>query len=1068
MSKNIKISDIDNAKLLNGEINKNGINLCGDFADFVFDINEDYDRVIGILEVDDENKAILDSNGKPNFKVLINKDGLQYRSEDIVIPHYDDVYNDRLIDTVFPFSEIRKVMMKKYDEDDTVKHEFIDRVSEIKETLSAYRAEKEASPLEKFPDSYVEEVFKNVNTYDEGDESDSEIYSGWFENWELEGYEPSTYYPVVRIPLFYFRTYFDRSRSSAGKYYRCYEIISESVYNALPEQNKTGFAIPKAFYTQDSSHDLHKVLYVTSQPISRNGAFNCFGSENNIFEPRHLFGFAYMNSLTPGKYSYEAPDTIFNEYGMSAEIWYGVICYLMRLYTGSFDLCDIHPDSTTYDVLNPKFNKNIDFLNSDSTQVCTFEKVITSSNISDTESKILNISYNSLAFPLNCFYICTDSYFVTSDQDFYNKYSSDFELKNVTVTLVDTISDSSGDRYKYRIDNLSLSDGTYFVSNFFVNSTYGYVIEDKISIGNKCFIFTVSSGNITINNVIIYGYNDLSIGLVKYIYSENGSIFFETGMDSTYNVGVHFYLYTAYNNGIFTGAYKSNVLEFLFERIGVNGDLKKRAVVNAFIDTAQTSNAGHWQVIPITDSSSQKYAGLMLSQKEAIDYLKTEIFCNYNATTLGTDIIRISTYEHPWNSFGCGIEQNNRMLSCINRKNAYIGNKLTLMHFSDMFRPFKARASENLSYCLFNNRPSIYGNAPAKFTRKEFNRDDGDWSQMYYVTSNLVYLSSSQDDEEYFLFGIKIFSNDTEINLDSAVDYFGLKLEKYFDTTYNYLNRWILRDKDGNSYDMSNKLQLNSDFYIYIYQGQSTPPRLIIEAIDTHFDLTSYKTELMTSLQMDKLFVGSRHNEDSMSGVYINNMSCHFESGSKSLRITTHNFTDSSDASFDVASVATTNNVNKYFMLCDQEEIDDNDEHTYSRTWDDITKRDYYNSETSFLEIPSIGDTNDGTFFKHENKGSNVLGFSYDNVNNPINSEPDFIFSVGSITGSIYPMTYSPKPSLYSINMIELPVKNNYFKWFFRFGTRYQEFLDYNSYDGWYKYIYLYHQALMLTFLKDD
>ena len=67
MSKNIKISDIDNAKLLNGEMNKSGIKLCNEFASFVLDNNENYDRVIGILEVDDENKAVLDDNNKPNF-----------------------------------------------------------------------------------------------------------------------------------------------------------------------------------------------------------------------------------------------------------------------------------------------------------------------------------------------------------------------------------------------------------------------------------------------------------------------------------------------------------------------------------------------------------------------------------------------------------------------------------------------------------------------------------------------------------------------------------------------------------------------------------------------------------------------------------------------------------------------------------------------------------------------------------------------------------------------------------------------------------------------------------------
>ena len=152
-------------------------------------------------------------------------------------------------------------------------------------------------------------------------------------------------------------------------------------------------------------------------------------------------------------------------------------------------------------------------------------------------------------------------------------------------------------------------------------------------------------------------------------------------------------------------------------------------------------------------------------------------------------------------------------------------------------------------------------------------------------------------------------------------------------------------------------------------------------------------------------------------------------------------------------------------MFCDQEEVEDSDNHTYSRTVDSITNREYYNSETSFIEIPSTGDTNDGTFFAKEPWVNGFLGFSPDNSPNLIDS--DFIFTVGSLTGSYAPMTYSPKPSLYSINMIELPVKNNYFKWFFRFGSG-QKFLNKDSYKYSYKYIYMYTQALMLTFLKDD
>lgn len=1098
MSKNIKISDIDSAKLLNGEMNSEGVNICNSFVEFEFDNDENYDRIIGILEVDSQNKAVLDSNNKPNFKVFINKDGKQYRSEDIVIPHYDDNYNDRLIDTVFPFSEIRKVMMKKYDNDDSVLQEYKKSVSNIEGTLHAYSSElRDEAPYDQFPDTYVEEVFRNIKTIDD-DGVGSDLRKGFYDENELVGYTPSTYYSMVRIPLFYFRTYFDVSKSSKGKYYRCYEIISEDVYNKLSDKNKNCFSIPKAFYTQDSSHELHKVLYVTSQPISRNGIFNCFGSKNNIFDPSNIFGFGFYNTLT-SKYSYIDPETIFNEHGMSAEIWYGVICYLMRLYTGSFDLCNIYPDTSNYDAMNIAFNKCIDFLNNDETRVFTFEKVITSDNIADTESKVLDNS-NNLVFPRNCFYGCTNANFVTSFQDFYDEYSPYYSVKKVSTTYID----ETNGRYRYRIDGLNLSDGTYFVSNFFVNSTSPNTTEpqDKISIGNKCFILTASNGNYTIKNMVIFGWNDKNQGFKKFVYSESGSIYFESAFSNPSYTNVSFNLYET-GFPIISGAYKSNTLEFLFERIRVDGDIKYRAVVNAFIDIDvggvngnSTSNNGHWQVTPLVDYDDPSNAGLILIKNEAISFLKNKIFANYNASSLGTDIIRISTYEHPWSDFGFGIEHNNRMLSCVNKKNAYIGNNLTLMHFSDIFRPFKLQPYMNQGYCFLNNNSSVYGVAPGELNRDTFVRGSGDYDQPYYITISLDDLSKSLTNESYFVFGLKIY----DTNSDDVVDFSNalgdrdgnyLILEKTFDqvdpnTGYG-ISVWSLKDNEGNTYNnstlpASNKYTLNADYCLYLWQNndlESTPhvigrPRIIIECSNTTKILTTYQTKMDTALKISQSFVGGRVLDKRQSGVFINNMSCNFASGKK-LKVKTYDFYHTEDIEFDTVNIATNNTVDKYFMFCDQEEIEANNGITFTRTPVNDSQgkpfREYYNNDTSFIEIPitnTSNNTQDNTFLNHENGWSGVSSFYTNIYDIPIGYEPDFIFSVGSITGTNYPMSYSPKPSLYSINMFEVPEKHNYFKWFFRFDINSNNFLDQSSYDYYYKYIYMYRQALMLTFLEDE
>ena len=55
MSKNIKISNIDSNKLLNGEMNEEGIKIDGEIVNF--DSNGTYDCVYALLDVDENNVA---------------------------------------------------------------------------------------------------------------------------------------------------------------------------------------------------------------------------------------------------------------------------------------------------------------------------------------------------------------------------------------------------------------------------------------------------------------------------------------------------------------------------------------------------------------------------------------------------------------------------------------------------------------------------------------------------------------------------------------------------------------------------------------------------------------------------------------------------------------------------------------------------------------------------------------------------------------------------------------------------------------------------------------------------
>ena len=116
MDKNLMISNVDTGKLLNGEFNSTHINMCGENKEFSF-LNGDsvFDCVVGVLEVDSQNKALFNDDKTLKFNVYVVNDKKIIKSEPLAYSEDGKQADDRMIDNVFPFSDIKKYIISKND-----------------------------------------------------------------------------------------------------------------------------------------------------------------------------------------------------------------------------------------------------------------------------------------------------------------------------------------------------------------------------------------------------------------------------------------------------------------------------------------------------------------------------------------------------------------------------------------------------------------------------------------------------------------------------------------------------------------------------------------------------------------------------------------------------------------------------------------------------------------------------------------------------------------------------------------------------------------------------------------
>lgn len=394
MSKNIKISNIDNNKLLNGEMNSDGIKIGDAFTEFS---ENKYDCVCAILDVDETNTAIKPPS-KPDdwtqdswddweetlpLNVYVWKDGVKTKIDRLILPAIGSDYQDRLIDTIFPFNDIKQVVIKNFNNVD-------------KEEVSANNFH---DILDTVYDSYYTDVTSDLVNDD--------IY-----NPNL-GLDSALTIPrtklMVKIPRFYLRISFYSTQDNLFK--RKYEIISPDVYNNLQFYEKEGFFVPRSFKDK-------KYLYVSAIP--ENALLNhcLFGSYSNYINPDYLPLSAEDKQIIVNQSSSlpeSIAETLYVNDGwvMDVETWFGVVLILFKLYTGYINPKNILNSFQTYSSLDRTANNmfvsyydNVNFLNSSPT-------------IIDTETGDLQLDWEKFIFTNGIIYSdaigCYTEYSVDSD-----------------------------------------------------------------------------------------------------------------------------------------------------------------------------------------------------------------------------------------------------------------------------------------------------------------------------------------------------------------------------------------------------------------------------------------------------------------------------------------------------------------------------------------------------------------------------------------------------------------------------------------------------------------------------
>lgn len=824
MSKTTKISNISDEKLLNGEMNENGININNSIKKFAL-----YDRVLGVLDVDSNNKAIDENDdGVFNFNVYIRRNGKEEKSERITIPNEDSDYIDRPIDTIFPFSEIKRVLLN--------------RQGEINDGFFASNFDYKNNNSDEYNHLNIYSKFVKPSIFNNGysTKQDTTLYG--IDKQNQYSKETDDNFLFTRIPKFYCRTWFEDLGND--KYTRNYEVISEEVYNNLDDENKIGFFVPWAFYTwgqdeyvleptegtdvssQEIIFDFLKVisddvtsfkikkiefeniteekilsggyslkthinnktyyyydlevvkqnnewtvvngynntpfsnitivnnkldfvlnseqdlehpckmyietkyterkeknnLFISSQPISRNFTSMPYGSKNNIIS------FDYFNINDSKKTPF---NNILNRNIIDSNTYYGVLCYLLRLYTGCFDISELFENDETkcsklyYTHFNNSTNSTTHSISQGNTLCLEFDStnIVDSNNtnnffISNNNECYIKIEkFNGNIKNLkNCKIFYSDNLtnqinnLEETGQPFHFELIQDPEDSSKKIISFDMFGASYNQKFTFLTNAMFYIDTQeVYIDGNYLNRTlplgisflhYGYDIQDPTA---KMIPSIISTSNEFLSNsATFFRYNN---NICCRLQGEYYNIFNEYNINNG-NVGFVFYVYEAESYQA-NETYLYKTIPLHIKKYDSNNILKNECILDCFFnrdDNFFLYSDLNFLTLKVfyeyEEINNTWYKGACLNKAYIHDYLKNL----FNPNTIGTDKITITVFSDPWANLSSAFENNKYFPLQLLDKNKRIGNQLTLMNITGLFREPRFDYYNNIDFTLNKNR----------------------------------------------------------------------------------------------------------------------------------------------------------------------------------------------------------------------------------------------------------------------------------------------------------------------------------------------------------------------------
>lgn len=699
MSKNIKISNIYDQSLINGEMNENGIKINDKHHNFV---HHSYDNAFDCIRADVlvsqtndlQDKTIpyssnedLKRDGYP-LKVTYCKEGKIYDVEPLkILPEYPNVYEERNIDNVFPFNKISIVTKKE-----------ITNNSDKSDGMFLPRGYNKANI----------EFLRNGMYYPSGtDTSKQSFLYRELKNDLTDVPHDYVYRNYVKIPRFYLRILFFHSRESSigygdNTYYRRYEIISPETYNELESELKEGFFVPTAFNDND-------YLYISNVPEivkeDQDGFYRFisspFGSEigcqleATYYQP---FDIAEDTSISDDKL-------------MTSDVWFGIVNILFKIYTGYFypkfllgeqtsaeinsydgvhSLITIYEQKLTntenvikYDSETEKYYFSFNLEND--VFVCDGKSDRVPSNIlavtSGNSSSLNSIVQNNKSFSLNRGGI--------SISDEVNHWVVRLKLDGISTPL----------SKKLFITNLLLWKGGSTSENdlnYLVWFDRGFLIrDDLINSGSDRSIYTYFNckyydQSIDHNEVTSYQNKAYIVKDTNGDYFNQNDIFieFELYGDFLVDQGTEVLQYTLFKEG-YTDLKQDVVKDYL---LGKNVVLNlcseyDESTYSSFrlIDAQITNfNSDNTEIelrrFNIIDNKDHK--GIVINENSIKDVLA-------RYTTFTSQGRKIYVYRHPVNPVAGNIYQNKRSFVDLRIKNQRLNNKFSLLYFNNFISQYE-------------------------------------------------------------------------------------------------------------------------------------------------------------------------------------------------------------------------------------------------------------------------------------------------------------------------------------------------------------------------------------------